>query len=158
MIHPVILFYALLCALTLWLAARSPARDRVDAVLAASILTAGCLFSNVAWLTEAIGSWKRIDAAVMLLLLWILWRTLRPWKIVLASLAVLTMGVHALADWLIDPGRPFVYAYPATLNALFVLQLLTVASNGAKGLRENGSNRVVSSGLRSLGDNSDGGG
>lgn len=146
MIHPVVLFYAASCLLTFWFAWRSCDEDRLDVMLAAGALTAGCLLSNVAYFAHAVGDWKRIDAAVMLALLWILWRNRRQrWRIVLAKLAVGTMGVHALVDLgLGDGSASTVYVYPATLNAIFVLQLLCVASNGIKGTRDHGGVWMVS--------------
>lgn len=155
MIHPVVLFYALCCATTIWFAAHSRRDDRFDALAAAFILTAGCLLSNIAYFAHAIGNWVRIDAAVMLLLLWLAWRTLRAWKLVLAGLAVATMGVHALVEWLDDRSLSMMYAYPAALNALFVLELLTVASNGARGTKDAGSVWMVFARFRDPGRDSD---
>lgn len=143
-IHPVVVFYAVCCALTFWSASRAREEDRFDALLAAAILTAGCLLSNIAYFAHAVGDWKRIDAAVMLALLWVLWHRRQPWRVVLASLAVATMGVHALVEWADDQSELMMYAYPAALNVIFVLQLLCVASNGISGDRDHGGIWLVS--------------
>lgn len=154
MIHPVALFYGVLCALTLWSTLHSRPQDRLDAQLAGVALSIGCFLSNVAWATNAIENWVPVDAAVMIAALAVLWRTLRVWTLVLAALAVTTMGVHALADSITDRGVVFMYVYPAALNAIFVLQLLCVASNGAKGAKDHGTAWLVFSWPRRSGGHS----
>lgn len=149
--HPVICFYVVLCAVALVAAAYSPHRDRRHAVIAALILSAGCLLSNVTWLLHAIGTWKRIDAAVMFAFLWMLWRDRRDWKIQLCVLAVATMGVHAMFGQAGDGSLARDYGYPAALNALFVLELFIVGRIGAKGAQERGSDWLVSLGVRRAG-------
>lgn len=142
--HPVTVFYLSLCVLTAWIV-RRPAEGRGDVWIALGALTTGCVLSNVAWFRAALGQWIRIDAGVMLICLWLLARRIEPWRIILATLSVLTMGIHALVERLGDRSETILYVYPAALNAVFVLQLLCVASNGARGARDHGSDGVVSS-------------
>lgn len=137
-------FYALLCAVCLWCAAHSRIRDRRDAVVAAGTLTAGCFLSNVAWVVNAVGSWVRIDAAAMLLFLFMLWRDRRLWKVQLAASAVAVMGVHAIFDPVDDGSFLKLYGYPATLNALLMAQLFIVGRIGSKGALDRGSGWLVS--------------
>jgi len=146
--HPVTCFYALLCAVAFVAAAFSSLRDRRAALLAIVILTAGCLLSNIGWISHAVGTWKRIDAAAMMLFLWMLWADRRDWKIQLCILAVATMAVHAIFDAADDGSLAKDYGYPAALNALFVLELFVVGRIGAKGALDHGSRWILSTRVR----------
>lgn len=137
-------FYALLCAVCLVCAAHSRIRDRRDAVRAACALTAGCILSNVAWVVNAVGSWIRIDAAAMMLFLFMLWRDRRLWKLQLAVSAIAVMGVHGIFERVGDGSMLKLYGYPATLNALLIIQLFIVGRSGSKGAVDRGRRWMVS--------------
>lgn len=141
--HPVTAFYLSLCVLTAWYV-RGPGEGRGEVFLALAALTTGAVLSNVAWFTNAIGNWVRIDAAVMLICLGLAAKSPGRW-IKLAALSVMTMGIHAGFERLSDPSDWIMYVYPAALNAVLILQLLCVASNRPRGSRDHGSTGLVSS-------------
>lgn len=145
MLHPVTLFYAALCALTIASTLFAAPRDRAGAFAGACVLAIACALSNIAWASNGTIWWIRIDAGVMIVLLALLARDRRrSWRIIVASLSVVTMFVHALDEWAGDQSEAMMYAYPAVLNSIFVAQLLGIASNGAWGAWSYGRTRLAS--------------
>jgi hypothetical protein len=127
--------YMTLSAAALWVAALSHERDRRHAIQIAAVLFISCVCYNATLLSKAWWMWAPMDAVTCWFVAVRFRLSPKWWK----YLIMLALFEQILCHWRWQLGDNFdgsKYAYHLTLNILFLVQLLAVASSGSDRVRQ----------------------